>query len=65
MRDPLDSVLLRFRDAEAIEHVDDPIQKDLSTATRCGDALFLSCDETAGVDRLLPVRDAEARSGEP
>jgi hypothetical protein len=50
--EPKDRLLLRFRDHKAIEHVEDPIQQDLSAATRAGDSLFLCCDETAGIDRL-------------
>lgn len=54
---PAATVMLRFSDARAIQHVNDPIHRDLSTATRCGDSLFLSCDETAGVDRLTRCDD--------
>ncbi|WP_111429882.1 DUF3616 domain-containing protein [Rhodobacteraceae bacterium DSL-40] len=50
--DPKDRLILRFRHHKAIDHVDDPIHQDLSAAARAGDSLFLSCDETAGVDRL-------------
>ncbi|QQA41162.1 DUF3616 domain-containing protein [Pelagovum pacificum] len=52
---PLDAdriITLDFKGHHLLEHVDDPIQKDLSTVTRHGDSLFFSCDETAGVDRL-------------
>ena len=43
---------LRFRDLAALAHLDDPIERDLSAAARSEDSLFLSCDETAGVERL-------------
>jgi Protein of unknown function (DUF3616) len=49
---PKDRLILRFKDQSVLEHVDDPIQQDLSAAARAGDSLFLCCDETAGVDRL-------------
>jgi hypothetical protein len=48
------SVTLTFREKEAFRWVDDPVHKDLSAAARSGDTLFVSCDETAGVDRLTP-----------
>ncbi|MGR3467348.1 MAG: DUF3616 domain-containing protein, partial [Shimia sp.] len=48
------TVKLTFEDKEAFVNVDDPIHKDLSAAARHDEALFFSCDETAGVDRLLP-----------
>ncbi len=51
-----ETVTLFFQDEQALRHVNDPIHKDLSTATRAGDSLFVSCDETAGVDRLTAVR---------
>ena len=54
---PAAKVTLRFRDARALDHVDDPIEQDLSAATRAGESLFLSCDETAGVERLSPAGD--------
>ncbi|MEO1723368.1 MAG: DUF3616 domain-containing protein, partial [Pseudomonadota bacterium] len=49
------SVTLLFEDPELLEHVDDPTERDISAAARAGDTLFLSCDETAGVERLRPV----------
>ncbi|WP_316013928.1 DUF3616 domain-containing protein [Roseobacter sp. HKCCA0434] len=58
---PIDTVTLKFRDPEALGHVSDPIHKDLSTATRAAGGLFLSCDETAGVDRLLKTKKGWGR----
>lgn len=58
---PKDRLLLRFRDHSVIEHVDDPIHHDLSAIARAGDSLFVSCDETAGVDRLV---EAEGHWGD-
>ena len=55
--DPTRILTLSFKDQKAFAAVDDPIHKDLSAAARHGRALFLSCDETAGVDRLLPDGD--------
>ena len=52
--DPSGQVTLVFREMHEFEHVDDPIHKDVSAATRVDDALFVCCDETAGVDRLTP-----------
>ncbi len=51
------TVCLTFEGKDAFEYVDDAIHKDLSAATRHGEVLFLSCDETAGVDRLTPQDD--------
>ncbi|MEO1775864.1 MAG: DUF3616 domain-containing protein [Pseudomonadota bacterium] len=53
MAEKLGEIILRFRDAAQIAHVTDPIAEDLSAVARAGDALFLSCDETAGIDRLV------------
>ncbi|WP_138465189.1 DUF3616 domain-containing protein [Poseidonocella sp. HB161398] len=33
---------------------EEAVHLDISTATRHGDVLFLSCDETAGIERLVP-----------
>lgn len=52
--EPKSTLKLTFKDRDAFVNVDDPIHKDLSTAARHGEALFVSCDETAGLDRLLP-----------
>jgi len=52
---PLATVRLAFADEAAFAHVTDPVHEDLSAAARVADSLFLSCDETAGVDRLTPV----------
>ena len=49
---------LKFESHDAFEHVGDPIHEDLSASARIGDSLFLSCDETAGVDRLTPEKRA-------
>ncbi|MWD27327.1 DUF3616 domain-containing protein [Aquicoccus sp. SCR17] len=49
---PTREITLHFNPAKQIQHVDDPIHRDLSTATRIEDTLFVCCDETAGVDRL-------------
>lgn len=56
-RRPKGRVQLRFRDQAALAHLDDPLEHDLSAAARTGDALFLSCDETAGLERLTPAED--------
>lgn len=45
---------LAFRSADVFERVSDPVAEDLSAVARAGDTLFLSCDETAGVERLRP-----------
>ncbi|MEI4469947.1 DUF3616 domain-containing protein [Frigidibacter sp. MR17.24] len=58
---PDHEILLEFTEARRLAHVDDPIRKDLSTATRAGDSLFLSCDETAGIERLTPVAGSGGR----
>ncbi|ODN72365.1 DUF3616 domain-containing protein [Methylobrevis pamukkalensis] len=46
------AIELKFSTPDMLRHVDDPIQSDLSAATFSRGCLFLSCDETAGVDRL-------------
>lgn len=51
-REPKAKLLLRFQDKAALRHVEDPIEKDLSAAARWEECLFVSCDETAGVERL-------------
>ena len=45
---------LSFQHHSMIRTVDDPIQEDLSACARIGDSLFVSCDETAGIERLTP-----------
>jgi hypothetical protein len=50
--EPKARLKLRFEHREAIAHLDDPVQQDLSAAARYRQSLFLSCDEGAGVDRL-------------
>lgn len=54
---PYRQVPLIFRRMDAFEHVDDPLYKDVSAATRAGNAIFTCCDETAGIDRLTPDGD--------
>jgi hypothetical protein len=54
---PKATVTLTFEDIETFRWVDDPIHQDLSAAARSGDSLFLSCDETAGIERLTPEGD--------
>lgn len=51
---PAATVTLAFKDQASFEHVTDPVHEDLSAIARVGQSLFLSCDETAGVERLLP-----------
>lgn len=48
---------LAFEGQHMFEHVGDPIHEDLSASARIGDSLFLSCDETSGVDRLTPEKN--------
>jgi hypothetical protein len=52
---PLTTVRLAFADEASFAHVTDPVHEDLSAAARVAESLFLSCDETAGVDRLTPL----------
>ena len=54
MSDPVPNAKLelRFMDHAVLEHVGDPIERDLSAVARWEDSLFLSCDETASVERL-------------
>lgn len=53
---PAGRITMVFRHKDRIAHVDDEIHKDISAATRVGDAIFVCCDETAGVDRLTPEK---------
>lgn len=46
-------VTLTFEDHAAFDEGEDP--KDLSAAARLGEALFLSCDAAAGIDRVTPI----------
>ncbi|MEZ5650878.1 MAG: DUF3616 domain-containing protein [Burkholderiaceae bacterium] len=48
-------IQLTFEAKSRFPRVDDPLHKDVSAAARHGESLFLCCDETAGVDRLLPL----------
>jgi len=50
-------VILRFRPPEHPASASDSVRNDLSACTRCGDTLFLSCDETAGIERLRRIDD--------
>jgi len=54
---PKSRLQLRFKHHSVVEHVNDPIEHDLSAAAFCEDSLFLSGDETAGVDRLTEAGD--------
>ncbi len=53
--EPVGTVALTFEDATLFAHVTDPVLEDLSAMARVGRSLFLSCDETAGVERLTPA----------
>ena len=52
---PARTLKMVFKDRDAFVNVDDPIHKDRSTAARHGDALFVTCDETAGIDRITEI----------
>ena len=56
MTEPDDTIPLSFRPVDDIEHVDDELRADLSAAAVVGATLFVSCDETASVERLV-LRD--------
>jgi len=51
--DPVDQVDLVFSDWRPIRHIDDPLSKDLSAVALVGRCLFVACDETASVERLV------------
>ncbi|SFE29242.1 DUF3616 domain-containing protein [Roseivivax sediminis] len=51
------TVSMVFRPASDFEMVSNRIHEDISSAARCGDSLFVCCDETAGVDRLTLTED--------
>nr|WP_111299616.1 DUF3616 domain-containing protein [Paracoccus saliphilus] len=55
---PARQVMLIFTEMDEWKHVDDALHKNVSAAARAGNALFTSCDETAGVDRLTPAGTA-------
>ncbi|KUF09620.1 DUF3616 domain-containing protein [Pseudoponticoccus marisrubri] len=52
---PERTITLHFQSRDVLRHVDDPLHRDLSTATRWKDSLLVTCDETAGVDRLTRI----------
>src|SRR3954464_2914804 len=54
---PIGQVPLAFSDWRPLQHLKDPLHKDLSAVARVGDSLFLACDETASVERLQRMRD--------
>lgn len=54
---PKSRIMLHFGNQAALAHLDDPLEHDLSAAARSGGSLFLSCDETAGVERLTAAKD--------
>lgn len=56
---PKAQLTLRFKHHKAVEHLNDPVHEDLSAATRRGNSLFLSCDESAGVERLTETGENE------
>lgn len=49
----IERVPLRFRERDELEHVGDAVRMDLSAAAVLGRSLFLACDETATVERLV------------
>jgi Protein of unknown function (DUF3616) len=54
---PKARLTLRFKDPRVIEHLDDPVEHDLSAAALSEGSLFLSCDEAAGIERLTDQGD--------
>jgi hypothetical protein len=54
-------IKLVFSDWRPLRHFEDPLHKDLSAVARVGQSLFLACDETASVERL--VRQEEGGFG--
>ncbi|QRM27733.1 DUF3616 domain-containing protein [Microvirga sp. VF16] len=55
--EPLGQVDLAFSDWRPLQHLKDPLHKDLSAVARVGNSLFLACDETASVERLRRIKD--------
>lgn len=51
--EPVDQVELAFRHSDEIEHVEKSIRRDISSSALAGRSLFVSCDETSSVERLL------------
>lgn len=54
---PRRQVRLEFSSREHLKHVDDPLHEDISAVAKAGDCLFLACDETATVERIVRLDD--------
>ena len=50
-------VCLSFREPQSLAHVDDPIRKDVSAIAALDRSIFVACDETASVERLVQGKD--------
>lgn len=50
---PKHTVRLNFQDSATIQQVEKPIHRDLSCIVLAGNTMFVACDETSGVDRLI------------
>ncbi len=44
---------LQFQPPEMLEHVESPVQQNISSIAMLGATLFLACDETSSVERLV------------
>lgn len=55
--EPRRQVRLEFASRSHVEHVDDPLHDDISAVARAGNCLFLACDETATVERIVRLED--------
>jgi hypothetical protein len=53
---------LNFSDPDVLRHLGDPVAKDLSAVARAGNCIFLACDETAGLERLIRGPDGRYAS---
>ncbi|ESR22426.1 DUF3616 domain-containing protein [Lutibaculum baratangense] len=50
-------VKLELASKEHLRHVDDPLHEDISAVAKAGNSLFLACDETATVERVVRLDD--------
>ncbi len=54
---PAGRLNLHFRPHERLEHVDDPLPRDISAVAVIGRTMFAACDETATIERLVRTGD--------
>ncbi|WP_026380155.1 DUF3616 domain-containing protein [Afifella pfennigii] len=56
-RAPAGTIDFFFQHRDRLAHVEDPIFEDASCIAVAGSSIFLACDETATVERVIPDRE--------